>query len=208
MPFRCLSGVLWAPLDALWAPLVTTWATLSTQGWKLGVRAGHKSNLGCHLGSIWESFFQPKGYVFSEEWLPKTSPQSRAICVRFLCLDFWALASTGAQFSKNYLDSWKLQKSSPKWSKISAQRLQNGIRRHKNGVWKSTPKKASKTRAQQWVHMLIGTSPLPSWDGWGECPSGGHFSKDSLHMGSGSQPICSSFGLKAAISSFSHSLCL
>ena len=167
-PFRCLFGVLWAPLEPLWAPLVTTWATLSTQGWKWGVRTGPKSNLSCNWGSIWESFFQPKWYIFSEKWLPKTSPQSRAICARFLChfSDPWTLffelsPARELNFQKNYLDSWKLQKSSPKWSKIGAQRLQNSVRRLKNCICKSIPKKTSKTRAQQWAHTLIATPPPP-----------------------------------------------
>ena len=57
------------------------------------VPTGPESNLGCNLGSIWESFFQPKWYMFSQNWLPKTSPQSRATFVLFVCRfsDPWTL---------------------------------------------------------------------------------------------------------------------
>ena len=210
---------------SFWCALGTPGATLGAIGHYLGnlvdprvkIRSSCwsqvqlKLQFGIHLGVI----FPTKVVYFLGKVASQNKPTIKSnLCSIFvpfqwpLDLDFWALACTGAQLSKNYLDSWKLQKSSPKWSKIGAQRLQNSVRRLKNCIWKSIPKKASKTRAQQWAHTLIGTPPPHPWVVWGECPSGGHFGKDSLHMGCGGQPICSSFGLKAAVSRFSHSLCL
>ena len=77
-------GSLWAHLETLQAPLGTTWATCSTQGWNWVVRPDHKSNLGSTLVPIWEPFFQLKLNILNKNRLLKTSPQSRASCVRFL----------------------------------------------------------------------------------------------------------------------------
>ena len=104
-------GSLWAPLEPLWAPLGTTWATMLTQGWKWLVRAAHRANLGSNLGYLLEQFLNQNLYFLwklASQNNPTTKCTFYSIFLQFQWSqdpDFWALACTGAQFSKNHLDS-------------------------------------------------------------------------------------------------------
>ena len=76
--------------------------------------------------------------------------------------DFWALACTGAQFLKNYLDG-QSSKKHQKWDKRDTHDLQNDVRRLKKSIWKSIEKKTFKKSAPKWASALIGESPTPTW---------------------------------------------
>ena len=78
-----------------------------------------------------------------------------------LGLWFWSSRLHGSTISKRLLRLLKAAKDHQKCSNIGAQKLQNGVRRLKNSVWKSIQKKAFKKSVQQWAHMLFNTSPPP-----------------------------------------------